>query len=115
MYEAYNVDVLCFFYVRQYLSDSLVIAEKTYQGTVLHKQGCFIIKCNVNIYNNNIIKLLVAKQQDYIKQERINLSHLVMNYTCTQCGKTFTNEFTRRRYMKLHVDNVALEYNFCGK
>lgn len=68
------------FYVRQYLSDSLVIAEKTYPGTVLHKQGCFIIKCIVIVYNN-IIQLLIAKQQDYIGQERINLSHLVMVYT----------------------------------
>lgn len=67
------------FYVRQYLSVSLVIAEKTYPGTVLHKQGCFIIKCIGIVYN--IIKLLVAKQQDYIGQERINLSHLVMVYT----------------------------------
>lgn len=38
-----------------------------------------------------------------------------MEYTYTECGKKFCNEFTRRRHMKLHVDNVALECNFCGK
>lgn len=38
-----------------------------------------------------------------------------MEYTCTECDKNFCNAFTRRRHMKLHVDNVALECNFCGK
>lgn len=50
------------------------------RNSITQTRMFFFIKCIVIVYNN-IIQLLVAKQQDYIGQERVNLSHLGMVYT----------------------------------
>lgn len=66
-----------------------------------------------------IIQSLVVKQQGYIRQDRINLTLLVMDYTCTLCRKAFSYEFTRRKRNVLTVRSI-LKLPFkgayiCGK